>query len=206
MTSSDSSPDTEVLLDRAAQGDHTAVETVLDRQRPRLRKLVAVRLDRRLASRVDASDVIQDAMVDATRALGAFLKERPLPFYPWLRQIVLTRLLQIHRFHLHTQRRTVHREALINGWCDSSHHLVEHFVAQDSGPSRQVERDESRLRVQAAIEQLSPDDREVLVLRYLEHLSTQEAAAVLEITPNTFAQRHLRSVKRLRRLLDERRP
>jgi RNA polymerase sigma-70 factor (ECF subfamily) len=78
--------DTEDLLRRAAAGEGAAREQLLARHRDRLRHVVAMRLDRRLAARVDPSDVIQEAMADAAGKLPEYLRQRPLPFYPWPRQ------------------------------------------------------------------------------------------------------------------------
>ena len=92
--------DTDSLLTRAAEGDASAVAQLFDRQRPRLRKLIAIRIDTRIAACVDPSDVILEALLDASQTMDQFLQERPLPFYPWLRQITLARFMQIHRFHI----------------------------------------------------------------------------------------------------------
>jgi len=78
-------PDTEVLLARAAAGDRAARDGLLERFRPRLRQLVGLRLDRRLAARLDPSDVVQESLAEAAAKLDAYLRTRPLPFYPWLR-------------------------------------------------------------------------------------------------------------------------
>ena len=80
-------PDTDLLLDRAASGDSAARQQLLERHRRRLQKMISLRLDRRLAARVDPSDVVQEALADAGRKLDDYLRDRPLPFYPWLRQL-----------------------------------------------------------------------------------------------------------------------
>ena len=80
-------PNTDELLNRAATGDRSAREQLWVRHRGRLRKMVAVRLDRRLAARVDPSDVVQEAILEADQMLSDYLVERPLPFYPWLRRL-----------------------------------------------------------------------------------------------------------------------
>ncbi|HEY7423921.1 MAG TPA: hypothetical protein VH682_06715 [Gemmataceae bacterium] len=74
--------DTDELLRRAEQGDEQARQAVLVRHRERLKHMVAVRMDRRLAARVDPSDVVQDALLDAARHLDDYLRQRPMPFYP----------------------------------------------------------------------------------------------------------------------------
>ena len=73
-------PDTEELLQRAGDGDPSARQQLLSRHRDRLRRMVAVRLDPRLAARVDPSDVVQEALMVADQKLGAYLKDRPVPF------------------------------------------------------------------------------------------------------------------------------
>ena len=73
--------DTEQLLQQAARGDAAARGQLLQRHRQRLKRMVAVRADPRLAARVDPSDVVQEALAEAARRLDGYLHERPLPFY-----------------------------------------------------------------------------------------------------------------------------
>src|SRR5262249_42705303 len=103
-------PDTEDLLDRAARGDATARDDLMARHRQRLRNMTASRLDRRLAARVDPSDVVQDVLAEANHKLERYLRERPLPFYPWLRELAVERLLSLHRRHVQAAKRSVRRE------------------------------------------------------------------------------------------------
>src|SRR5262245_53645659 len=102
--------DTERLLQRAAAGDPAARDQLFTRHRDRLRRAIARRLDRRLAARVDPSDVVQEALADADRKLVGYLRDRPLPFYPWLRRLALERLVQLHRRHVRARKRSVTRE------------------------------------------------------------------------------------------------
>jgi RNA polymerase sigma-70 factor (ECF subfamily) len=197
--------ETEELVDRARGGDREARQQLLVRHRKRLRQMVALRMDRRLTARVDPSDVVQEALADAAQELSDYLRTRPLPFYPWLRQLAWERLIELHRRHLHAQKRTVRREgpeflALPE---ESAVQLAQRLLAPGSSPSARLLRDELRDRVQAALAQLSPRDREVLVLRHLEQLSTNETAGVLGITPGAVKTRHLRALERLRGLLGE---
>src|SRR3954454_9926595 len=102
--------DTEHLLNQAAHGDATARDRLLDRHRDRLKRMVAVRADPRLAARVDPSDVVQETLTEAAGKLDRSLAARPLPFYPWLRQLALERLATLHRRHVRAGRRSVARE------------------------------------------------------------------------------------------------
>ena len=103
-------PETEARLSEAASGDVAALHWLLERFRPRLRRMIAVRLDGRLAARLDPSDVVQEALADAARKLGDYLRDRPLPFYPWLHRLASERLAQAHRHHLGELRREAGRE------------------------------------------------------------------------------------------------
>src|SRR5205823_9047828 len=94
----------------ARRGDESAGHELLARHRDRLRRMVALRLDRRLAARLDPSDVVQEALADAARKLPAYLRDRPLPFYPWLRRLAWERLVKLHQRHVGAGRRSVTRE------------------------------------------------------------------------------------------------
>src|SRR5688572_24021646 len=105
------SSDTDDLIERASRGDGSAVQTLLAAHRDRLRRMVAARLDRRLAARIDPSDVVQEALADATRKLPEYLRARPISFYPWLRQLAWERVVKLHHRHIDAGKRSVRREA-----------------------------------------------------------------------------------------------
>jgi RNA polymerase sigma-70 factor (ECF subfamily) len=195
--------DTEQLLRRVADGDEAARDQLLERFRARLRRMVAVRFDLRLAARVDPSDVVQETLAEAAAQLDRYLRERPLPFYPWLRQLAQRRLIDLHRRHVLAGRRTVTREEATGNWTDrSAVALAERLVGRLSSPSARLHRQERRDRVRAALAALPDKDREVLVLRILEGLSTREAAAVLGMTEVAVRSRQVRALERLKALLD----
>ena len=196
-------PDTDQLLDDASRGDASARGRLLERHRPRLKRMVAVRLDRRLAARVDPSDVVQEAFADAARKLPDYLRERPLPFYPWLRRLAWERLLKLHQRHIEADKRSVCREAPAPLPDDSAWQLAGLLFAPGPSPSEGAQRRELCARVQAALARLAERDREVLVLRYLEQMSTAEIAAVLGTTAGAVKVRHLRALERLRGLLPD---
>jgi RNA polymerase sigma-70 factor, ECF subfamily len=197
-------PDTEELLRRAAGGDEPARHQLLARHRDRLRRMVAVRLDPRLAARVDPSDVVQEALLDAAGRLDAYLRDRPIAFYPWLRRLAWEHLVKLHERH-RAGKRSVAREepgglALPDG---SAWQLADRLAAPGSSPSRSLLRAEMRDRVHAALARLAPADREVLVLRYLEQLPAAEIAAVLGLGESAVKMRHRRALDRLCGLLGD---
>jgi len=196
-------PDTNELLDRAAGGDASARQGLLQRHRERLVRMVAVRLDGRVARRVDPSDVVQDALAVAHRRLDDYLDRRPVAFYPWLRQIAWETLVKCHQRHL-AGRRSVGREESAALSDQSVEELAGRLAAASgSGPSERAVRAELRQRVRSALAQLAETDREVLVLRYLEQLSTADAATVLGCTNGAVKVRLVRALRRLRDRLDD---
>lgn len=189
--------DTDELLDRSQAGDRAARDQLLARHRRRLRRMVAIRLDRRLAARVDPSDVVQEALADAARHLDAFLRDRPMPYYLWLRRLAWVRLDKLRRRHT-AGKRDVAREEPPELPDASALELAERLLAPDTGPAAAVIRSEQRQQVRAALDRLPASDREVLVLRFLERLSTAEAATVLGVGPGTVKVRLFRALDRLR--------
>jgi RNA polymerase sigma-70 factor, ECF subfamily len=195
--------DTEQLLEEIGRGDISARSRLWDGSRKRLQQMIAVRLDRRLAARVDPSDVVQEVLLKADQQLAEYLRRRPLPFYPWLRQIAADQLADLHRRHIRARRRSVDREqAAIPLLSDeSTWELVQHLCSHGSTPSAQAVREETRHQVRNALMELPDRDREVLVLRHLERLSTSEIAAVLNISEAAVYTRHLRALQHLGNLL-----
>jgi RNA polymerase sigma-70 factor (ECF subfamily) len=196
--------DTDFLLRAAARGDEASVRRLLDRYRERLRRMVSLRLDSRVTARVDASDVVQEALFDAAQKLVDYERDRPIPFYPWLHRLAADKLALAHRHHLRAARRSVAREeADTYVWVQgASRLLVDWLVASDATPGGAFLRAERQQEVLAALEQLSPADREVLVMRYLEDLAFPAIAAVLGIGESAAKMRHLRAIERIRSVLD----
>jgi len=196
---------TDLLLRRAADGDLQARAELLDRYRGRLRRMIAFRIDRRLAARLDASDVVQEALKDAHQRLPEYLADPQLAFYPWLRRIAWDRLVDSYRAHVKAERRSVLKEqAWAPGLSDESvAQLAQSIVTSSINPGRRAMLAEMNARTKAALMELKPDDREVLVLRYLEQLGVAEIADVLGISQTAVTSRHLRALQRLRKLLGD---
>jgi RNA polymerase sigma-70 factor, ECF subfamily len=194
---------TQKLMDRVERGDDEARRELLERYRAYLRRMAAARIDRRLAARIDASDIAQETLFNAARLLDGYLKERPLPFVGWLRQLAKERLRDAYRRHLVAERRSVVRERRGTDEFDSSTHRISRLlVAQDTSPSNKVLHAERLQQVMTALAALGPRDREVLIMRYLERLSTAEIAEALSLSAGAVESRQLRALLRLRRSLE----
>lgn len=188
------------LLAQARDGDQQAREELFAGHRDYLCRLVELRLDPRLRARVDASDIVQDAQLEAVRRLGAYLDQpEPMPFRLWLRQIACDYTLKAWRRHLGTARRGIGREIRLPE-C-SSLALAQQLLDGRPTPSEQVDRAEAAKRLRVAVDRLSEADREVILLRHFEGLSNQEVGALLGIDAATASKRHGRALLRLNRLL-----
>jgi RNA polymerase sigma-70 factor (ECF subfamily) len=206
MTAED--PGTSDLLRRAAAGDGAAWSELLALHGDMLRRTARVLLDGRLQARVDAEDVVQDALTDAFRSLETYLNDPPLPFTVWLRQKLRDRVHRAHRDHLGAGMRSASREARLSGGPDSGSWLgaLDRLAASGTTPSGKAVRAELVDQVRSALADLAPIDREVLMLLYFEGHSQPEAAAILGITPGAVRVRHHRALQRMAKALQTEAP
>jgi RNA polymerase sigma-70 factor (ECF subfamily) len=195
----DNSAETERLLQQIRGGERSAIDELFSRHRPELRRLVHLRLDPKLRRRLDPSDVVQEAQMEALRRLDNYLQQPPMAFRLWLRQITYDRLLMVRRQHIQAERRTVERDVALPD--HSSVLLAQQLLAGGSSPSEQLAKRELARRVNRAVAELAETDREILLMRNFEGLSNQEASQVLGINPAASSQRYGRALLRLRKIL-----
>jgi len=191
-------------LRQAGQGDAQLLADLLAQNRGRLHRMVELRLDRRLQGRIDPSDVIQDAFIEASARLPDYLANPSMPFFVWLRFLVAQKLMILHRHHLATQARDARREvSLYQGSLPeaSSAALARQLLGRLTSPSQAALRAERKLRLEAALNLMAAIDREVLLLRHFEELGNLETASVLGITPTAANNRYVRALKRLKDIL-----
>ena len=189
------------LLARAAAGDQTALTELFSRYRKRLKQMVRLRLNPRLQGRVDDSDVLQEAYLEAARRLPEYLADRPLPFFLWLRHLTGEKLIDAHRRHLGARMRDAAQEVSLHRGpmpAASSASLAAQLLGRLTSPSQAAVKAETRLRVQEVLNRMDPLDREVLALRHFEQLSNAEVAETLGLNESTASSRYLRALKRLK--------
>ncbi len=193
------------LIQIAAKGDANALSRLLTLHRNRLERMIQARMDRRLSARMDSSDVLQEVNMEVFQRFSEYLRDPNVPLITWLRFLTKQKLIEIVRRNVDAQKRDVRREQSIHtGFSDeSSAILTRHYSQQISSPSSSVSKKEIRKLVMATMEQLSEVDRTILVLRHIDQLSSEEAAAELGISGSACRQRHLRALKRLKDLLEQ---
>ena len=197
----DDSVEVQSLLQRARTGERQAFEELFELHRMYLRRLVVLRLDPRLRARVDPSDVVQEAQLEAARRLADYLEKPPLPFRLWLRQIAWDRVLKAHRTHAETARRALGREVPLPE--QSSVALARQLLAGGPTPSENLNQRDLARRLRQAIGRLSSTDRDIVLMRDFEGLSNQEVGSLLGIDPATASKRHGRALLRLYKILCE---
>jgi RNA polymerase sigma-70 factor (ECF subfamily) len=196
--------ETHELINGAVRGDEAARTQFLERYRGYLKRMVTVRLDRWLAARIDPSDVVQEILVEAAKRLDAYLRDRPLPFYGWLRGLAVERVIDTRRRHVTNRCWSVNLEHRALDLPDASaDQLVRRLFSADTSQGNHLLRKERHERLRAALASLPQRDREVVVMRHLEQCSTAEIAAMLEIRVPAVKSRLLRALIRRREELGD---
>jgi RNA polymerase sigma-70 factor (ECF subfamily) len=196
--------DIEAMLDQVRRDEPGAVDRLLAQQREPVRRMIDLRLDPAIVQRVDASDVVQEVMLEASRRLKDYIANPTMPFSLWLRHLAKDHLIDAHRRHHQARKRGVDREQPLRGpaWADqSSIELAAQLVDQERTPASEAIQQELQRKLHAAIAELDDIDREVILMRHFEQLSNQEVAEELKLTEPAASMRYLRAVRRLRDLL-----
>ena len=192
------------LIERLRTGDTNALAELFALHRDKLRRMVQVRMDQRLNGRIAPSDVLQEAYIDALKRHPHFFDKENQNFFGWLRLVVGQRLTDLHREHVLAKRRDVRQEKPLDvpAGPATSACLAAILVAGLTSPSGVADRNERTLRLEAALDELEPMDREVLALRHFEELSNTDTAAVLGIQPAAASKRYVRALTRLKQILE----
>jgi RNA polymerase sigma-70 factor (ECF subfamily) len=189
---------------RLRDGGEQALADLFSEYRDRLKRMVRFRLDRRLFGRVDASDVLQEAYLDAVKRVHHYVENPSMPFFVWLRLITGQTLIDVHRHHLGAQMRGADQEvSMERGGVPhaSSMCLAAQFVGHLTSPSQAAMRAETLARLQTALDDMDPMDREILALRHFEELGNNEAAEVLGLQKAAASNRYVRALRRLKEAL-----
>jgi RNA polymerase sigma-70 factor (ECF subfamily) len=200
---SDSDAD-EALLRRVRAGEQHALGEFFAAHRERLRRMVQLRLDRRLQGRIDPSDVIQEAFVDAARRLPEYTFDPGMAPFLWLRFLTAQRLVTLHRIHLGVKARDAGREVSLHSGplpAADARSLAAQLLGRLTSPSRAAIRAEVQIKIQDALNAMDPIDREILALRHFEELNNSETAAVLGLHKAAASNRYVRALRRLKEVL-----
>jgi RNA polymerase sigma-70 factor (ECF subfamily) len=197
-------PDPAVLLTQAKEGSEVARGDLLERYRTYLELLARVELGRRLQTKVDAGDVVQETFLEAHRNFGRFRGASEPEFVGWLREILAGRICNLLRHYLGTQGRDLRRE---QGWdinLDQSSRAIDRgFFALQSTPSQHVSQREQGVLLADALSRLPPDYREVVVLRHFEELTFPEVAERMGRSVDSVQKLWVRALANLKQTMQE---
>ena len=168
--------------------------------------MVEMRLDRRIQRRVDASDIVQEVMIEANRRLQTYLENPVMPFHLWLRQMAKDRIIDAQRRHRGSVKRSVDREQAMVAPAALDRSTVE-LAAQlcdpELTPAAAATMQELQRRFQSALDVMDEHDREIVMMRHFEQLSNQDVAQALDLTEPAASMRYLRAIRKLRKMLNE---
>jgi RNA polymerase sigma-70 factor (ECF subfamily) len=194
----------EDLLRRARDGDEDACGLLLEAYRGYLTILARMQMDPNLQGKVDPSDVVQEAFLEAHRDFPQFQGQTEAELRAWLRRVLATSLADQSRRYLGTRRRDPRLERHLAAALDRSSQALERgLMAPDSSPSDRAARREDARRLAEALERLPADYRDVLLLRHFQGLTFPEIARRLGRTLDGVKNLWLRGLARLRRGLEE---
>jgi RNA polymerase sigma-70 factor (ECF subfamily) len=197
-------PPTEELLRHARDGDVAARGLVLEAYRSYLTLLARVQLGRRLQAKVDPSDLVQEAFLEAYRDFAQFQGQTEPELLAWLRRVLATSLADQVRRYRGTQRRDPRLERQLAAELDrSSEALDASLVAADSSPSARATHREDATRLAEALERLPAEYRDVLLLRHFQGLTFPVIARRMDKTLDSVKNIWLRGLARLRRTLED---
>jgi RNA polymerase sigma-70 factor (ECF subfamily) len=190
------------LLQGAKQGDRDAVDQLMDRHRDSLHRMIRCRLNPGVAGRVDASDIVQEALLTASRRLAEYLQNPRMPFHAWLRQLARDRLADAYRHEL-ADKRDVSREQSAPSQDASSLNPVAQIRDPELTPAAILLRKEFAARFHQALDQLQQESREIVLMRHAEQLTNSQAAEVLGISEPAAGMRYLRALRQLKSILGD---
>lgn len=170
--------------------------------RPYLCAMARMNLDRRIASKVDASDIVQQTMLQAHQALDDFRGTTEPEMAAWLRQILARNLSHASR-DLRRDKRDISRERSLEASLQASSLCLQQFLAADDQPPSQiVQKKEAVLEVAKALESLSDHQRSAILQKYWEKKTLAEIGTELEKSPEAVAGLIHRGLKKLREILN----
>jgi RNA polymerase sigma-70 factor (ECF subfamily) len=191
---------TQDLVERARHGDREAFGALVDRYRERLEALVHLRLGKRLRQKVEPEDVLQEVYLRALPALQSFQWTDKGSFFRWLGAIAEHVIQDLARRHLEAEKRALSHERSLEreivGEGEDERERV--FEARDASPSEILRRWERFERLEAALDRLHPDHREVIILSVVRGLPTREIAERMHRSPEAVGMLLLRAVRKLR--------
>jgi RNA polymerase sigma-70 factor, ECF subfamily len=193
------------LIEEARRQTRGALDRLLESYRNYLRLLARTGIDPALRGKADASDLVQETLLKAHQHFDQFQGRTEAELVGWLRQVLARNLADLSRRFRSTEARAVRREQSLDDLHGAtSRAVLRLFVADGQSPSQSAQRREMSLVLADALAELTPDYREVLVLRTLEGRNWEDVAQAIGRTPGAVRLLWARALKKLRPLIERR--
>lgn len=176
---------------------------IVQENRQRLRRMVEFRMSPQLRSRVDASDVVQDTLIEAARVLSESKHNTDIPVHVWLRRLANQKLIQAHRAHRAARRDAGREQQAGDAGMNSSMSIARFLVGNMTSPSNAAIRDEKKRSLTEALDRMGDLDREVLILRHFEQLTSRQSAEILGLNVEAVKKRYIRALEKLQQIMAE---
>ena len=191
-------------LQRLRQGDENTFAELFEEHRDRLHRIIAVRLDARLAQRVDVDDILQEVYLDAADRISYYIENHSESLLVWLRLVTMQTMANVFRRHFDAKMRDARMEVSLESCSHGKNHkpVLLSLLGQLTSPSAAAMRDETAKQLTDLIANMKPMDREIIHLRHFEMLDNREVAEVLGIQQKAASIRYVRAIQRLRQMMD----
>ncbi|MGE3809385.1 MAG: sigma-70 family RNA polymerase sigma factor [Gemmataceae bacterium] len=194
------------LIRRCRAGDETARAELFERYRRYLWLLAEVQLGKHLRAKCDASDIVQQTMLEAHRDFNAFTGQHEGDLMAWLRRILAHNIFNEARYHAAKQRahnREVSLDQVQAGLESSALTLGQKLAAEQPSPSESAARHEGARHLAEALARLPADYQQVILLRIFDGLPAEEVAQVMDRTAGAVRMLQLRALTALREEMDK---
>jgi RNA polymerase sigma-70 factor (ECF subfamily) len=192
------------LLRQARQGNQAGLGLLLERYRNYLTVLAQLQIGRRLQRKFDPADVVQETFLRAHSKFSEFKGQTEAELVAWMRQILASRLAKLVRHYWGTRGRDVRLEVELLEDLDRSSYVLElGLTSPADSPSAEASRREQAVVLADALELLSEDYREVILLHEFEDLGFPEVARRMGRSLDSVKNLWIRALARLRRVLSE---
>ena len=175
----------------------------MERCRAYLKLLACSQVDSWLGQRVDASDLVQQTLLDAVAQTNQFRGNSEAEFLAWLRQILTNNLVDAFRYHGRAKRDIARNRSLDEEITNSFRRVDALADDSRSTPSQRAATNEQLFRLPAALEALSDAQREAIVLHHLQGLKLPETSERLGRSETAVCGLLHRGLKRLHEILEE---
>jgi len=196
-------PDVDDLIERARRGDDEARDRLFELCRGYLGYVARSQVETWLRVKVDASDLVQQTMLEAHRDFDGFQGRSEGEWLAWLRKILSHNAADFVRRYRGTAKRQARREIRFRDPADSLAGGVPEPAAPGATPSQEFLQLDNELRVTAALSQLPPDYQEVIVLRNLQRLPFSDVAERMQRSRPAVQMLWMRAIKKLQSALGE---